>query len=43
MIQEVLLKYYELDTLGMVVLWEYWSKDLISKGMQGCMNRLTFQ
>jgi hypothetical protein len=29
-IQQVLLKYCELDTLAMVMLWEYWSRELMA-------------
>jgi hypothetical protein len=29
-IQQALLKYCELDTLAMVMLWEYWSRELMS-------------
>ncbi len=29
-IEQALLKYCELDTLAMVMLWEYWSKELMA-------------
>ena len=28
-IQQALLKYCELDTLAMVMLWEYWNRELM--------------
>ncbi len=31
-IEQALLKYCELDTMAMVMLWEYWSKDLLKRG-----------
>jgi hypothetical protein len=27
-VEQALLKYCELDTLALVMLWEYWSKEL---------------